>query len=69
MPNKTFIDELKRLRRQRGKISRAQYQYAMEEENARVQMYPMEKPSEEKRFSHLRTLESYIGEHALKVTG
>lgn len=69
MPDKKFIDELKRLIRQRGKVSRSQYQYAMAEEKARTQMYPIEKPSEEKRCSHLRTLESYIGEHALKVTG
>ena len=69
MPNKKFIDELKELLRLRGEVSRAQVEYTRVEERAMVQMYPITKPSEEKRFSHLRTLESYIGEHALKGTG
>ncbi|MEN8265263.1 MAG: hypothetical protein ABFR82_17590 [Nitrospirota bacterium] len=69
MPNKKFIEELKELLRLRGKISTVQVDYARAEEKAMIQMYPITKPSEEKRFSHLRTLESYIGEHALKVTG
>ena len=69
MPNKKFIEELKELLRLRGTVSKAQVEYTRVEEKAMVQMYPITKPSEEKRFSHLRTLESYIGEHALKVTG
>jgi hypothetical protein len=69
MPNKKFIEELKELLRLRGKVSKAQVEYTRVEEKARIQMYPITKPSEEKRSSHLRTLESYIGENALKVTG
>ena len=69
MPNKKFIDELKELLMLRGSISKEQLQYAMVEERAMMQIYPITKPSEEIRFSHLRTLESYIGKHAIKVTG
>jgi hypothetical protein len=69
MPNKYFIKELKEMLRLRGKVSMAQKEYARAEEKAMMQMYPITKPSEEKRSSHLRTLESYIGENALKVTG
>jgi hypothetical protein len=67
MPNKKFIDELRQLLRLRGKVSREQMHYAMVEAKAMQQMYPITKPSEEKRFSHLRTLESYIGEHVLNI--
>ncbi len=69
MPNKKFIEELKELLRLRGKVSKEQVEYTRVEEKARIQMYPITKSSEEKRSSHLRTLESYIGKHALKVTG
>ena len=69
MPNKRFIDELKELLRLRGNVSNEQWQYAMVEEKAMMQMYPITKPSEEKKFSHLRTLESYIGDHGIKMTG
>lgn len=61
MPKKKFIDELKEMLKRRGKVSREQWQYAMAEEKAMMQMHPITRPSEEKRFSHLRTLESYIG--------
>ncbi len=69
MPNKKFLEELKELLRLRGKVSKEQVEYIRVEEKARIQMYPITKASEEKRPSHLRTLESYIREHALKVTG
>ncbi len=67
MPRKKFINELRKLVSQRGKVSKVQLEYAKAEERAMMQMYPAIKPSEEVRFSHLRTLEKYIGEQALKM--
>jgi hypothetical protein len=67
MPNKKLIDELKKLLRKRGKITKEQREYAKAEENAMIQMYFITKPSEEVRFSNLRTLKRYIGEHAFKL--
>ncbi len=67
MPKRKFINELRKLVRQRGNLSKEQREYAKAEENAMMQMYPAIKPSEEVRFSHLRTLEKYIGEQALKM--
>ncbi len=67
MPKRKFINELRKLVRQRGNLSKEQREYAKAEENAMMQMYPAIKPSEEVRFSHLRTLERYIGEQALKM--
>ena len=67
MPKKKLIIELKKLLRQRGEVSKEQREYARVEVQAMMQMYPIEKPGEEKRYSHLRTLKSYIGEHALKL--
>lgn len=67
MPRKKFINELRKLVSQRGKVSKVQLEYAKAEERAMMRMYPAIKPSEEVRCSHLRTLEKYIGEHALKM--
>lgn len=67
MPKKKIINELKRLIRQRGKLTRQQREYALIEEQGMLEMYPITKPSEEKRFSHLRTLRSYIGEHGVRI--
>ena len=61
------IIELKKLLRQRGEVSKEQREYAKVEELAMMQMYPVVKPGEEKRYSHLRTLKRYIGEHASKM--
>ena len=66
MPNRK-LNELKKLLRQRGHVTKQQREYAKIEEEAITQMYVITKPSEEKRFSHLRTLKSYIGDHALKM--
>jgi len=67
MPNKKFINELKKLLRQRGKVPKVQIEYAKVEGKAMSQMYPITKPSEELRSSNLRNLKSYIGEHALRI--
>lgn len=67
MPRKKIINELKKLMKQRGNLTKVQREYAMAEEKAMMQMYPMTRPSEEKRFSHLRTLERYVGEQAAKM--
>ncbi|MEN8264313.1 MAG: hypothetical protein ABFR82_12710 [Nitrospirota bacterium] len=67
MLNKKFIDELRELLRLRGKVSKEQWQYAMVEAKAMMQIHPIINPSEEVRFSNLRTLESYIGEKAIRT--
>ena len=67
MPRKKIIDELKKLLRQRGVITRQQLEYAMIEEQGIKEMYSVTRPSEEVRFSHLRTLESYIGENGVRI--
>ncbi len=67
MPKKELIKELKRLLRQRGEVTETQREYALVEERSMMQRYPLTKPHEEKRFSHLRTLQSYIGEHAVRM--
>jgi hypothetical protein len=64
MPNKKFINELKKLLRKRGKASNVQMEYAKVEENALRQMYPVTTPSEEERSPNLRNLKSYLGEQA-----
>jgi hypothetical protein len=61
MPKRKFINELRKLVSRRGKVSKEQLEYAKAEERAMMQMYPIMKPCEEVRFSHLRTLERYIG--------
>ncbi len=61
MPRRKFINELRKLVSQRGKVSKVQLEYAKAEERAMMRMYPTIKPSEEVRFSHLRTLERYVG--------
>jgi hypothetical protein len=67
MINREILVELKTLVRQRGMVTKAQVGYAMVEESAMKEMYPITRPSEEKKFSYLRTLESYIGEQAVKM--
>lgn len=67
MPRKKIIDELKKLVRQRGELTRQQREYAMIEEQGIKEMYTITKPSEEVRFSHLRTLQSYIGEKSVRA--
>lgn len=61
---KGILDELKQVVRQRGEATKQQRAYFLVEEHTMLEMYPMPKPSEEKRFSHLRTLDKYIGETA-----
>ena len=65
--NKKILAELKKLVIQRGDITKVQRDYAMAEEYAMNDMYLITKPHDEKRASHLRTLKSYIGEHAVKM--
>ena len=60
MPNKKFINKLKKLLKQRGKLPKVQMEYAKVEEKAMRQMYPITKPSEEVRSPNLRNLKSYI---------
>jgi len=67
MPDKEIINELKRLMDRRGNITKAQREYARVEEKTIVQMHPITRPCEEKRFSHLRTLKSYVGESAFRM--
>ena len=67
MPNKKFINELKKLLRQRGKVPKVQIEYAKAEGRAMSLMYQITKPSEEVRSSNLRNLNSYIGEHAVNM--
>ena len=49
MSHKRFIVELKQLLRKRGKITKEQKEYAKAEENAMLQMYPISKPSKERK--------------------
>ena len=51
----------------RGTVTTEQMEYARVEEQAMEEMYPITKPSEEVRLSHHRTLDSYIGEQAIKI--
>jgi len=67
MPNKELIAELRGLLRQRGMATEVQREYARAEEIAMVKMFPIAKPSEEKKFSPLRNLRSYIGENAFMM--
>ena len=67
MPRKKLIKELRKLIRERGSVTKEQREYAMVEEQGLLEMYPITKPSEEKRFSHLRNLQSYIGEHGITM--
>ncbi len=62
-----ILAELKKLVIQRGHATKVQRDYAMAEECAMNEIYPLTKPSEEKRSSNLRTLKSYIGEHGVKM--
>jgi len=67
MPNNKFINELKQLLSQRGKVPPVQMEYAKVEEKVISQMYPVTKPYEEVRSPKLRDLKSYIGECALNM--
>ena len=67
MPNNKFINELKKLLSQRGKVPTVQMEYAKVEEKVMSQMYPVTKPYEEVRSPKLRDLKSYIGERALNM--
>ena len=67
MPNKKFINELKKLLSQRGQVPAVQMEYAKIEEKVLSQMYPLTKPYEEVRSPKLRDLKSYIGERALNM--
>lgn len=57
---KKIVDELKKLLEQRGRLTKAQLEYARVEEQAMNKMYPMAKPAEEIKFSPRRTLERYL---------
>ena len=61
MPNNKFINELKKLLRQRGKLPTVQMEYAKVEEKVMSQMYPITKLYEEVSSPKLRNLKSYIG--------
>ena len=63
----TIVDEFQSAVRQRGEMSRAQIDYARAEFLAMKEMYPIAKPSEEVRLSCNRTLQRYLGEHAVKM--
>ena len=67
MPRKKIVSELRKLIRERGTVTKEQQEYAMVEEQGLMEMYPITKPSEEKRFSHLRNLKSYIGEYGITM--
>ncbi|KPK35958.1 MAG: hypothetical protein AMK70_04055 [Nitrospira bacterium SG8_35_1] len=63
----TIVDELQSAVRQRGEMSRAQIEFARAEFQAMKEMYPIAKPSEEVRTSYNRTLQRYLGEHAVSM--
>ena len=65
--NREILVELKKLVMQRGGATQIQREYARFAERGLEEIYPITKPSEEKRSSHLRTLERYIGEHSAKI--
>ncbi len=67
MPRKKIVNELRKLIRERGTVTKEQREYAIVEEQVLMEMYPITKPSEEKRFSHLRNLKSYIGENGITM--
>lgn len=46
MPNKKILDELKKLLRQRGRVTRQQKEYAKAEERARMEIYTKNKSIE-----------------------
>lgn len=67
MVNKMILMELKELISRRGELTKVQREYARIEERLISEMYPLPKPSEEKRPPNSRTLESYIGKQAIKT--
>jgi len=62
-----IVDELQSAVRQRGAMNRAQLKFVRAEFQAMKEMYPIAKPSEEVRSSYNRTLQRYLGEHAVKM--
>ncbi len=61
MPTKEILHEFEMMLKQRGELTAEQRKYARLEEQVMDELYPLTKPNEEKRFSHLRTLDRYIG--------
>ncbi len=59
MPDKNIIDELKNLLK-KGRITKAQREYARIEEATMMQLCPVKKLHEEVRFSNRRTLDKYL---------
>jgi len=53
--------EIQKQLKQRGEVTKEQRDYARVELEQMEKMYPLKKFYEEKRLSHLRTLDSYIG--------
>lgn len=64
--NKKILHEIQKQIEQRGGVTKEQRDYARVELEQMEKMYPLTSPWEEKRLSHLRTLDSYIGNQILR---
>ena len=67
MVNKMILHELKSILTQRREVTKEQRAYARAEEELMSEMYPITRPSEEKRPPNCRTLERYIGYQAIET--
>jgi len=59
--------EIQKQLEQRGEVTKEQRDYAQVELEQMEKMYPLTKYYEEKRLSHLRTLNSYIGNQDIQT--
>jgi hypothetical protein len=59
--------ELRKVVHERGEPTREQVSFARIEEQCINQMYPLQKPADERREQTRRTLEKYIGRHAIEA--
>jgi hypothetical protein len=66
MYKKIILDIQKQLKL-RGEVTKEQRDYARVELEQMEKMYPLTKYYEEKRLSHRRTLDSYIGNQDIKM--
>ncbi len=64
---KRILLEIKKHLEQRGEVTKEQRDYAQVELEQMEKMYPLITYYEEKRLSHLRTLNSYIGNQDMKT--
>ncbi len=64
---KKIIRDIQKQLELRGEVTKEQRDYAQVELEQMEKMYPLTKYYEEKRLSHRRTLDSYIGNQDIKT--